>query len=516
MKKIRTTGLFAAFLLLPLAVQGQVIVAHRGGASIGNENTLSCFEKGIAAGADMIELDVHLTADGEVVVCHDPDLKRTTDVQGAIEKMTLEEFKRARALDRETGEPTGEALPTLAEVFGKVGDRCGILLEIKKFHKGQYEGIEQKCLDLIGQYGLHDRVVMQSFDDSVVEKIHSLDPTMRVEKLIFCRLPFGLCFDGGIRRFSFKKYDYCTGINPMGKLIGRRFVRDAHAAGKTVRIWTVNDPKKVIEGVNGIITNRPDLFARKRPVRFFSHRGGRMEYDENTLSAFEASYLAGYRGFETDVRMTLDGELVILHDSNLARTTDTEGAVEEMTAAQIRQARTRQGHSVLFLDELMDWLDSKGDVTYVEFELKSNPVELYPEDRLQEYCEKLYERVLRNKPEDATYLFTSSDYRGLRYLQAAHPGVRMLMITGKPCNEETIALCRSLGIDRLGATMNGTSRAAVREAHRQGLTVSLWPGQSVADAMLGVYLEADFLCTDIPVEVKTFMDRQAPWIPAVY
>ena len=505
-----------SLLLTSGTMQGQVIVAHRGGALIGNENTLSCFEKGIQAGADMIELDVHLTADGEVVVCHDPDLKRTTDTQGAIEEMTLEQFKAARALDRESGQVTGEALPTLAEVLELVKDRCGILLEIKKFHKGQYEGIEQKCLDLVGQYGLHDKVVMQSFDDSVVETIHALDPTMRVEKLIFCRLPFGLCFDGGIRRFSFKKYDYCAGINPMGKLIGKRFIRDAHAAGKEVKIWTINDPKDVKPDVDGIITNRPDLFAKKRPVRFFSHRGGRMEYDENTLSAFEASYQAGYRGFETDIRMTKDGELVILHDSNLARTTDTEGAVEEMTAEQIRKAKTKKGNPVLFLDELMDWLDSKGDVTYVEFELKSRPEELYPEERLQEYCEKLYERVLRNKPEGATYLFTSGDYRGLRYLQAAHPGVQMLMITGKPCNEETIAQCLSMGIDRIGATMNGTSRAAVREAHRQGLIVSLWPGQSIADAMLGVYLEADYLCTDIPVEVKTFMDGQAPWVPAVY
>ena len=263
MRRIGTIGLFAALLLLPMAVQGQIIVAHRGGALIGNENTLSCFEKGIATGADMIELDVHLTRDGEVVVCHDPDLKRTTDTRGAIEEMTLAQFKATRALDRESGAVTDEALPTLAEVFELVDGRCGILLEIKKFHKGQYEGIEQKCLDLIGRYGLHDKVVMQSFDDSVIETVHALDPTMRVEKLIFCRLPFGLCFDGGLRRFSFKKYAYCSGINPMGRLIGKRFVRDAHAAGKTVKIWTVNNPKKVIEGVDGIITNRPDLFARK-------------------------------------------------------------------------------------------------------------------------------------------------------------------------------------------------------------------------------------------------------------
>ena len=256
--------------------------------------------------------------------------------------------------------------------------------------------------------------------------------------------------------------------------------------------------------------------AQDQQVRFFSHRGGRMEYDENTVSAFESSYKAGYRGYETDIRMTRDGKLVILHDSNLTRTTDTEGVVEQMTEAEIRKARTKKGNRVMFLDELMDWLDSKGDVTYVEFELKTTPVDLYPEERLKEFCEKLYERVMRNKPEGATYLFTSGDYRGLRYLQQAHPGVQMLLITGKPCNDETIALCKAMGIDRLGATMDGTSRSAVKKAHEQGLIVSLWPGQSVADAMLGVYLGADFLCTDIPVEVKDYMGAKAPWVNAVY
>ena len=210
----------------------------------------------------MIELDVHLTKDGAVVVCHDPDLKRTTDTKGAIEDMTLEQFKAAKALDRETGEDTDEYLPTPDEGFALVDGRCGILLEIKKFRKGQYEGIEKACLDLINAYGIHDKVTMQSFDDSVVEKIHELDPTMRVEKLIFCRLPFGLCFDGGIRRFSFKKYDYCSAINPMGSLIGKKFIRDAHKAGKEVKIWTINKPSKAKEGADGIITNRPDLFVK--------------------------------------------------------------------------------------------------------------------------------------------------------------------------------------------------------------------------------------------------------------
>lgn len=257
-------------------------------------------------------------------------------------------------------------------------------------------------------------------------------------------------------------------------------------------------------------------FAQNQTVRFFSHRGGRQEFDENTISAFEASYKAGYRGYETDIRMTKDGQLVILHDSDLKRTTDMVGRVEEMTAADIRNATTKGGHKVMFLDELMDWLDSKGDVTYVEFELKTNPTDLYPEERLREYCEKLYTRVMKNKPANALYLFTSGDYRGLRYLQQAHPDAQMLLITGKPCNDETIALCKALGITRLGATMDGTSRKAVKKAHEAGLTVSLWPGNSLDDAVLGSYLGADFLCTDVPVAVKKGMSKYFPWIKAVY
>ena len=257
-------------------------------------------------------------------------------------------------------------------------------------------------------------------------------------------------------------------------------------------------------------------YAQTQTVRFFSHRGGRQEYDENTISAFEASYKAGYRGYETDVRMTKDGQLVILHDSDLKRTTDMTGRVEEMNAADIRKATTKGGHRVMFLDELMDWLDSKGDVTYVEFELKTNPADLYSGDRLKEYCEKLYARVMRNKPAGALYLFTSGDYRGLRYLQQAHPDAEMLVITGKPCNDETIALCKALGIPRLGATMDGTSRKAVKKAHEAGLIVSLWPGNSLDDAVLGAYLGADFLCTDVPVAVKNGMSKHFPWIKAIY
>lgn len=258
------------------------------------------------------------------------------------------------------------------------------------------------------------------------------------------------------------------------------------------------------------------MLAQEQEVRFFAHRGGRMENDENTLVAFEKSYADGYRGFETDVRLTADGELVILHDTSLDRTTDASGQVELMTAEQIRQVRTKGGNKVMFLDELLAWLKSKGDVTYVEFELKTRPLEVYPEERLHELCDKLYAAITPLIPEGATWLITSGDYRGLRYIQQKYPDAQMLLITGKPVNDETIDLCKAMGIKRLGATMDGTSRKAVAKAHKEGLLISLWPGNSPEDAVLGTYLGADYLCTDVPLAVKTFISCQTPWIKARY
>ena len=255
--------------------------------------------------------------------------------------------------------------------------------------------------------------------------------------------------------------------------------------------------------------------AQTQTIRVFSHRGGRMEHDENTMQAFQASAKAGYRGFETDIRMTKDGKLIITHDSTLDRTTNGTGTVEEKTWEEIHALDTKKGNKMLTLDELLAFLKPMKGL-YVEFELTTTPVELYPEPRLREYCEKLYSAVMAAKPDDAEYVFTSSDYRGLRYLQQVHPGVDLLLITGKPLNDETIALCKAMGISRIGAVMEGSSRASVTKAHKEGLTVSLWPGHSVNDFVLGAYLGADFMCTDIPIEVKKFAAKKTPWLKVIY
>lgn len=263
------------------------------------------------------------------------------------------------------------------------------------------------------------------------------------------------------------------------------------------------------------ISAATSLYAQTQEIRVFSHRGGRMEFDENTMAAFQSSYDAGYRGFEVDVRLTKDGEFVVTHDSTLERTTNGSGIVEQKSADELRALKTKKGGKMAFLPELLEWLKDKEGL-YVEFEMKTNPKNLYPEDVLHDYCDKLYAMVMAAKPADAEYVFTSSDYRGLRYLQQKYPGVDLLMITGKPLNEWTIRMAESLGIKRIGAKMPGTTREAVKKAHKKGLAVSLWPGHTTADFVLGAYLGADFMCTDIPLEVKKFAAEQTPWLKVKY
>ena len=129
------------------------------------------------------------------------------------------------------------------------------------------------------------------------------------------------------------------------------------------------------------------MFAQTQTVRAFSHRGGRLEYDENTLSAFEASRDAGYNGFETDIRMTKDGYLIINHDHTLERTTNGTGILEEKTLKELLALETKGGHRLMTLDELMKFLKTcRQDGLYVEFELKTKPVELYPQENQENRC----------------------------------------------------------------------------------------------------------------------------------
>jgi glycerophosphoryl diester phosphodiesterase len=244
-------------------------------------------------------------------------------------------------------------------------------------------------------------------------------------------------------------------------------------------------------------------------TRMLAHRGGKAEQDENTLAAFKATYAAGCHGFETDIHITADGKYVIMHDGLLDRTTTGSGRVEHLSSAYIRTITTKGGEPVPFLEDLLDFFkDCEG--LYVEFEMKTNQ-EFYPEELLHKYCEDVYSMVMAAKPKDALFVFTSFDPRPLLYLRAHHPDAEVMYITGKPCSHETVDLCKALGINRLAATVNASSRESVKYAHQNGLLVSLWPGEKCADSHMAFLMGSDYLCSDIPLELMQYIkDNNLP------
>lgn len=267
---IGVTVLYAAFIFLPALAAGHgysadeikkvTVVAHRGGASLGPENTLACIEKGIEAGADMIEVDVHLTRDGALLVCHDQSIDRTTNGKGLIRDLTLAQIKSHRVVNADGG-LTQEQLPTLEEVMTLVKGRCRLLIEIKRTGS-IYMGIEAKVLDVINRFDARDWVVVQSFNDSVLETLHRLSPTQRLEKLIIFKFPLlPLIFDGTLTGFNYQKYSYIASFNFYKGALSPSLAKSIHAHGKEVKVWTLDGPQEAPHlPVDAVITNRPDLW----------------------------------------------------------------------------------------------------------------------------------------------------------------------------------------------------------------------------------------------------------------
>lgn len=249
-------------------INKMIIIAHRGGASLGPENTLECYKRGIEAGSDMIEIDIHLTKDKQIVICHDETIDRTTNGVGLIRNLTLEEIHQYNIVDSK-GNITSEKIPTIDDVFDLLlktrekGNPCKLLIEIKRTNN-IYQGIEELLLSKIDDYGAKNWVSVQSFNDLSLEKIHQLDPTIKLEKLIFWKIPgLPLVVDWmHISYFSYDKYKYISSFNIFYLGLTKSFLNDIHNHKKEVKIWTLEDTNAPKLDVDGIITNRPDLWRK--------------------------------------------------------------------------------------------------------------------------------------------------------------------------------------------------------------------------------------------------------------
>ena len=244
------------------STENLTITGHRGGALLGAENSLECIRKGLEAGVSSIEIDVHITADGHIVVCHDPTVDRTTNGSGEINEMTIKQIKELRLLENDA--ITDLQIPTLEQVLEVIDGRAELLLEIKR-SSGNDKGIEQPVLDILREHDALKYTVIQSFDDCVLETLHALDSTLHLEKLLFCKfLGIPVIFDGTFSHFSPQKYSYIRSFNFYHRGLSKSLSEYLHKNGYRTRIWTLNDPCAIpnIE-LEGVITDHPGLFANK-------------------------------------------------------------------------------------------------------------------------------------------------------------------------------------------------------------------------------------------------------------
>lgn len=252
-----TRGMFAA---KGGDVSHLVVTGHRGGAALGEENTVECIRRGMAAGATSIEIDVHITADGHIVVCHDATVDRTTNGSGPINDLTLQQIKQLCIVNAD-GEPTDLQIPTLGQVLEAIDGEVELLLEIKR-NGFDNQGIEEAVLDILKQYDALSYTTIQSFNDSVLEMLYSLDPSLKLEKLVIAKLiGLPIIFDGSLTYFSTQKYHYIRSFNFFYRALSSSLSNSLHKGGFKTRIWTINDPGSVPDiQLDGIITDHPELF----------------------------------------------------------------------------------------------------------------------------------------------------------------------------------------------------------------------------------------------------------------
>jgi glycerophosphoryl diester phosphodiesterase len=255
-------------------------VAHRGGAALWPENSLEAFRGAIALGAPLLELDVHLTADGHVAVIHDPTLERTTTGTGPVGTHTAAELRRLR-LKKRDGTPADEGVPMLEDVLALAAPSgTALLVEVKtpgpavtytstagavQVTPGErYAGLERRVLAVLDAARLAERANVMAFNPAVLAEVRALAPRQTTTLLVDEHHVAG----AGARGVDAVAWAVRAGVSSLGlhhSLCDADVVAAARAAGIAVGVFTVNDEAEMRRlaalGVDVIISDRADLVA---------------------------------------------------------------------------------------------------------------------------------------------------------------------------------------------------------------------------------------------------------------
>jgi glycerophosphoryl diester phosphodiesterase len=230
-----------------------LVVAHRGAPTVAPEHTIPAYEAALQAGADALELDVHLSADDQLVVIHDGTLERTTNGTGSVREHTLQQLKRLDS-GRWFGRPfRGQRIQTVSEVLERFRDRAGFVVELKA-GSDFYPGIEERLVTLLQIYPVEETTLVTSRDYHALRKCRDLDPDLRTGALVGGRL---------LNPGTLAPRGVLTALCLPAALTLAADVAAVREAGLECHVWGVDDPldaQRFVEwGVAGLVTDRPDL-----------------------------------------------------------------------------------------------------------------------------------------------------------------------------------------------------------------------------------------------------------------
>ena len=215
----------------------QRIIAHRGASQNAPENTIAAIEEAVNQNADYLEIDVHLSKDGDIIVIHDSSVNRTTDGSGKVNALTTKEIKKLDAGSWFSNEFKGEKIPTLNEVFKEASSQIKIIIEFK-YGNDKYPQIEEKAIKLIKEFNLEDRIILKAFDTKILDRFETLAPDIPRLYTFFGSWGF-ITIDNFIRFRSatdIKNVDY---YQVHKYFITQSLINDVHSAGKKVIAWGV-------------------------------------------------------------------------------------------------------------------------------------------------------------------------------------------------------------------------------------------------------------------------------------
>ncbi len=231
---------------------------HRGAPKAAPENTLASFQKAREVGADGVELDAMLCADGEVVVMHDYDVGRTTNGQGRVRDLTLAQLQALDAGSWFGPQFAGERVPTLRELCAWAGQDMRLNIELKSVDI-RYCALEQKAIAIVHEYGLEQRVIFSSFNPFSLRRVRQVDPTLHTGLLYASDLPIYL------RRAWLRPLARPNALHPHYQMVTDAYLLWARKKGYQVDVWTPDEvldlQRLIAQKVDMIITNRPDALA---------------------------------------------------------------------------------------------------------------------------------------------------------------------------------------------------------------------------------------------------------------